>query len=150
VVLQTQKIWNEYDGIYFLSNSNSILLNAQISRILGCNPSKQLGCLGWDLNSSWTNQRCWIVATRHGEFQCFIYSGRCSCLRRDFSFSRRTQYPILISKHVATRSHPLTDQQVEENKIIEDARRKSFSHPMISPFQSSNGFFVRCDRTILQ
>lgn len=30
--------------------------------------------------------------------------------------------PILISKHVATRSHPLTDQQVEENKIIEDAR----------------------------
>lgn len=58
--------------------------------------------------------------------------------------------PILISKHVATRSHPLTDQQLEENKIIEDARRKSFSHPMISPFQSSNDFFVRCDRTILQ
>jgi hypothetical protein len=50
--------------------------------------------------------------------------------------------PILISKHVATRSHPLTDQQVEENKIIEDARRKSFSHSMLS-FRSSNDFFVR-------
>jgi hypothetical protein len=34
--------------------------------------------------------------------------------------------PILISKHVGTRNHPLTKQQVEENKVIEDARRKSF------------------------
>jgi hypothetical protein len=36
--------------------------------------------------------------------------------------------PTLISKHVGTRNHPLTEQQVEENKIIEDARRKSFFH----------------------
>jgi hypothetical protein len=31
----------------------------------------------------------------------------------------------LVSKHVATRDRPLSAEQVEENKIIEDARRTS-------------------------
>jgi hypothetical protein len=43
---------------------------------------------------------------------------------------------------VETRNHPLTDQQVEENKVIEGARRKSFSHSIFSPFQSSNDFLI--------
>jgi hypothetical protein len=49
---------------------------------------------------------------------------------------------ILISKYVRTRNYPSTDQQVEENKIIEDARRKSFFHSIFSLFQSSNDFLI--------
>jgi hypothetical protein len=58
----------------------------------------------------------------------------------NFSFSYWAQ-PNLNFEACGTRNHPLTEQQVEENKVIEDARRRSFFHSIFSSFQSSNIFW---------
>jgi len=44
--------------------------------------------------------------------------------------SIRNINPILVSKHVATRNNPLTSAQIEENSLIEDARRKYLFHSL--------------------